>query len=114
MDSNCYGETAGHFGDVVGLPTKLRRRFHLRSEPLIRAVAVRFPDLARRLEQELQSQLTLPGPDGRIADHAEVGIADIGVWRTEYGMIEGVLRLQTHFEFQLFVAGGQCEVLQDG
>src|ERR1035438_934537 len=82
-----------------------------RHGPLILALAVRFPDLARILEHEFQSQLTLPGPDGRIADHAEAGIADNGVWRTEYGMVEGILRLQAQFEFHLFVAGGQSEFL---
>ena len=73
-----------------------------------------IPDLASRLEHEFQSQLTLPGPDGRIADHAEVGIANIGVWRTEHGVVEGILRLQAQFQLHLFVFGDHCEFLQDG
>src|ERR1035438_9017279 len=81
-----------------------------RHGPLILALAVRFPDLALRLEHEFQSQLTLPGPDGRIADHAEVGIANVSVRRTEYGMVEGILRLQAQFELHLFVFGDHCEL----
>ena len=58
--------------------------------------------------------MALSRPDRRIADHAEVRIANIGVRRTEHGVVEGILRLQAQFELHLFVFGDHCEFLQDG
>ena len=65
-------------------------------------------------EVEFQSQLTLPGPDRRIADHAEVGIANVGVRRAKYGVVEGILCLQAQFELHSFVAGGESKIFQNG
>ena len=84
--------------------------------PIDRSACTFFCSGADRdaLEVEFQSQLALPGPDGRIVDHAEVGIADISVRRAEYGMVEGILRLQAQFQLHRFVAVRECEFLQDG
>ena len=57
------------------------------------------------LEFQLQSQLALPGPDGRIVDNAEGGVAHISVGRAKHRVVKGVLRLQAQFQLHAFMAG---------
>jgi hypothetical protein len=51
--------------------------------------------------------------DSRVIDHTEIGIANDGIRSTENGMIQGILRLKTHFELHLFMTAGQSKVLHD-
>ena len=68
---------------------------------------------AGALETEFKGQLSLPGPQGRVVDHAEVGIADGGIRGAKHRAVESVLGLQAQLQFHGFVFVGEDEIFAD-
>ena len=54
-----------------------------------------------------------PGPQGRVVDHAEVGIADGGIRGAKHRAVESVLGLQAQLQFHGFVFVGEDEIFAD-